>query len=66
MAESDRPPPRRPKKSKGPPYLLLFLGLTLALFGIRGSNRILIGVGAALFGIALLIGYARAPGRPPT
>lgn len=57
--------PRRPRKPKGPPYLLFLLGVALVMYGVRGSNRFLLGAGAALFSIGLLIGYARAPSRPP-
>ncbi len=58
-------PPRRKRRPRGPPYSLLFLGLGLAFWGVHAESQVLIGIGAALAGLCLLVGYARSPGRPP-
>jgi hypothetical protein len=60
----EEPPRRRPRRPKGTPYWLLFAGLGMALLGLRQANRVLMAAGAALFAVALLVGYARSP--PPS
>lgn len=56
-------PPRRKRRQKGTPYGLLLLGVAVALVGLRQASQLFMGIGTALFAMALLIGYARAP--PP-
>jgi hypothetical protein len=53
-------PPRK-RRQKGTPYGLLLLGVCLALLGLRQGSQLLMGLGAALFAMSLLIGYARTP-----
>lgn len=62
----DREPPKRARRRvKGPPYFLVLVGLALVFLGLRLSSKATMAVGAGVFGLALLIGYARAPSRPP-